>query len=846
MITFEKQENGVLFTFENSDKYLYGSGTIEVPFNSLSIIQDESDNITLRKSASNDIFLSARYDTDFGYASKQEAVNALKEILYDEAGISEEEVQQMIDAATSGIPSSQVIEQLRTDVNAVSGEVASKADASALTAVNDALTAHTANTSIHVTSADKSNWDAKQDALTAGDYITISGNVISAENNIIELTQEEYDALVDKDPDALYIITDAQEINMNDYATKTDITDKADTSAVTAVNDALTTHTANTTIHVTSAEKTYWNNKLDASAYTPTDLSNYYTKQETNGVVNAASSGKADTSAVTAVANDVQTVSGQVATKVATTDFNTYSAATDSRLAEDEEVTAAALNDLDENKQDALVYYSENTSGKTATIHIEDTENGTQSEVVVDGASVDMYAQSNFEEEGSAIETHTDIWGNSDGIAMTYEKNIDDAEAAHCYFNVNEGLISMEVTANEETTNVDVTSTGVTINGENVATEPYVDAALSGKADTSAVTAVQQSLSGKQDTLVSGTNIKTINNESILGSGNITISGGGGQSLVYYTEDTSNESATIMVQNDDGLGNRSENRVFVDGGDIIIESYNETDDGEGNTGTTDTQVDINSLGLSIITYSDDGIDTTQTELEVQPMGAYINSEPIATEPYVNAAISGKVDTSAITTAITSGSTDAQVPSAKATYDAITAATTGGGATYSAGTNISIDTGNTISCTLNLANGTGNLSLKGGDGCTASGMESFASGYQTIADREGSAAFGKHNVSNSTGSNYFNGSNKNYLFTVGNGDSFSTRHNALEIRQNGDLYFADTDNTTYANYYQKPMVRLQDMYGALGGLKFAQVTQAQYDALVSGGTVDSSTLYIISD
>ena len=34
----------------------------------------------------------------------------------------------------------------------------------------------------------------------------------------------------------------------------------------------------------------------------------------------------------------------------------------------------------------------------------------------------------------------------------------------------------------------------------------------------------------KQDTLVSGTNIKTINNQSLLGSGNITISGGGGGS----------------------------------------------------------------------------------------------------------------------------------------------------------------------------------------------------------------------------------------------------------------------------------------------------------------------------
>ena len=84
MITVTKQENGVLFTFQDSNKYLYGSGTIEVPFNSLSIIQDESDMITLRKSASNDIFLAARYDTDLGYRSKDEAVEALKGMLYDE------------------------------------------------------------------------------------------------------------------------------------------------------------------------------------------------------------------------------------------------------------------------------------------------------------------------------------------------------------------------------------------------------------------------------------------------------------------------------------------------------------------------------------------------------------------------------------------------------------------------------------------------------------------------------------------------------------------------------------------------------------------------------------------
>lgn len=40
-------------------------------------------------------------------------------------------------------------------------------------------------------------------------------------------------------------------------------------------------------------------------------------------------------------------------------------------------------------------------------------------------------------------------------------------------------------------------------------------------------TAMQASLDTKQETLVSGTNLKTINNESLLGAGNITISGSG-------------------------------------------------------------------------------------------------------------------------------------------------------------------------------------------------------------------------------------------------------------------------------------------------------------------------------
>ena len=78
-------------------------------------------------------------------------------------------------------------------------------------------------------------------------------------------------------------------------------------------------------------------------------------------------------------------------------------------------------------------------------------------------------------------------------------------------------------------------------------TDSAIAAAVSGKADSSAVTeeisaavsgkvdtttfntysgSVETALSGKQETLVSGTNIKTINGSSILGSGDLTVDTG--------------------------------------------------------------------------------------------------------------------------------------------------------------------------------------------------------------------------------------------------------------------------------------------------------------------------------
>ena len=57
-----------------------------------------------------------------------------------------------------------------------------------------------------------------------------------------------------------------------------------------------------------------------------------------------------------------------------------------------------------------------------------------------------------------------------------------------------------------------------------------------------------------QETLVSGTNIKTINNTSLLGSGNITIQGGGGGSTVSYTPTVSSGTELGKI-NIDGTDN---------------------------------------------------------------------------------------------------------------------------------------------------------------------------------------------------------------------------------------------------------------------------------------------------
>lgn len=62
-----------------------------------------------------------------------------------------------------------------------------------------------------------------------------------------------------------------------------------------------------------------------------------------------------------------------------------------------------------------------------------------------------------------------------------------------------------------------------------------------------AINEVNNLTKGKQDALVSGTNIKTVNGQSLLGSGDVTISGGGTSPLLIDLAELSGEVGTIMT-----------------------------------------------------------------------------------------------------------------------------------------------------------------------------------------------------------------------------------------------------------------------------------------------------------
>lgn len=120
----------------------------------------------------------------------------------------------------------------------------------------------------------------------------------------------------------------------------------------------------------------------------------------------------------------------------------------------------------------------------------------------------------------------------------------------------------------------------------------------------------KQAWNNKQDALVSGTNIKTINNESILGSGNITIQGGGG-SQVQSDWEQSDNTAVDYIKNKPTIPIIPSNTAYLssDSGEGIVPD-------DGIRAVTVTSAAAMTVNPDVVTVINGAVGTADITLQV--------------------------------------------------------------------------------------------------------------------------------------------------------------------------------------------------------------------------------------
>lgn len=286
----------------------------------------------------------------------------------------------------------------------------------------------------------------------------------------------------------------------------------------------------------------------------------------------------------------------------------------------------------------------------------------------------------------------------------------------------------------------------------NYYTKTQTNTLLGGKADTATTytktevdNAITAATSTKQDTLVSGTNIKTINSQSLLGSGNIVIQGGsgGGKAIeagrgISITTGETADTVSFNLPISAGTGTNS----------VIFGNSNNKANGQ---------------------YSHaEGANTTAS-------GNYSHAEGLYTKA------------SGSSSHAEGGATTASGESSHAE-----------GFSTNASGNYSHAEGYST-----LASG-GNGSHAEGYQTSATSLSSHAEGGYNSTSNSCEHASGRYNITTSASTTF--GDSGNTLFSVGNGTSSSARHNAFEIRQNGDIYISSGGTD----------IKLQDHLGGGGG------------------------------
>lgn len=232
---------------------------------------------------------------------------------------------------------------------------------------------------------------------------------------------------------------------------------------------------------------------------------------QTSGDVQNAISGKADSSAVT------QDISAATSGKLDTSVFETYSGNVDTALGT--KFAGASWNSTDKK----IYFYDNSSNTGTALSYIDATDfvkDGFLSSVTID----------NREISGESVPCLVFIWNTDSGLQETDiplsnifdPTNYVDINTYSAYTAATEAVLSGKQETLTAGTGIDITDNVITVTGVPLTVDDTVTSGSSNPVKSSGIyNFVTGQTSTKQDTLVSGTNIKTVGGETVLGSGNV-------------------------------------------------------------------------------------------------------------------------------------------------------------------------------------------------------------------------------------------------------------------------------------------------------------------------------------
>ena len=532
MINIQKTGNAIVVDFTDNDKYL-NNGTIEVAPNELMVVIDDSNMATFKKMSNGDTLFGQLIDQ-----IKIQGESVTKDNIIEKFGT----IGFSISSGGGG--------GAVNSVNGQTGDVVITATSLGAITKADADTLY----------ATKSDLNSKQDTLVSGQNIkTINGQSVIGEGNI-EIHQS---ALPIASANTLGGVKVGAGLSINPESGVLSTTGGGTADSVEWDNVlSKPEDIVNITERLAS--------KLDTATYN-SEKSSFATKDELNS--------KADASAITDMATQTWVQNQGYLTEVPSNyvtntelteglagkqDKGDYALKSDlNTLATKEELATKADASALSSKQDTLVsgtniktingdsiLGSGNLVIQSGTSNWDDIQGKPQfAEVATSGNYNDLINKPTIPDvSGLATKEEIADMETKSNAAATYatKQEIPSLEGYLTETKASETYATKQALGNKLDT--------ATYNSEKEGFETKENAAATYQVKGDYAT--KQEIAGKQNTLVSGTNIKTINGNSVLGAGDITIQAGGTiDTAMSDTSENAVQNKVIKKYIDDLVGN---------------------------------------------------------------------------------------------------------------------------------------------------------------------------------------------------------------------------------------------------------------------------------------------------